>query len=127
MPGIRQYGFGPFRFDAEGRVLFRGRQDLGLPPKAADVLLLLLTRAGSVVDKATLLDTVWAGRVVGEGSLTRTISILRKALGGEDASRAYIATVSRRGYRFVAPLDAQAAAGPEAGRVMLAVLPFANT
>lgn len=126
MPGISQYRFGPFRFDAEGRVLFRGQQDLGLPPKAADVLLLLLTRAGSVVGKAALLDAVWAGRVVGEGSLTRTISILRKALGGDDASRAYIATVSRRGYRFVAPLDTHAVDTPASERVMLAVLPFAN-
>lgn len=125
MPGISQYSFGPFRFDADGRMLFRGQRDLGLPPKAADVMLLLLQRAGSVVDKAALLDTVWAGRVVGEGSLTRTISILRKALGGEDASRAYIATVSRRGYRFVAPLDARTAGGPARERVMLAVLPFA--
>jgi len=121
-----QYRFGPFRFDAVGRVLFRGPRDLGLPPKAADVLLLLITRAGSVVDKATLLDTVWAGRVVGDGSLTRAISILRKALGGDDASRAYVATVSRRGYRFVAPLDAHDAAMPDGERIMLAVLPFAN-
>lgn len=126
MADIRQYRFGPFRFDAEGRVLFRGPQDLGLPPKAADVLLLLIKRAGSVVDKSTLLDTVWAGRVVGDGSLTRTISILRKALGGEDASRAYVATVSRRGYRFVAPLDAHDAVTQACGRVMLAVLPFEN-
>ncbi len=126
MRGTSQYSFGPFRFDAEGRVLYRGEHDLGLPPKAADVLLLLLARAGSVVDKPQLLDTVWAGRVVGEGSLTRTISILRKALGGDDASRAYIATVSRRGYRFVAPLDSRTAGVPAPERVMLAVLPFAN-
>jgi TolB-like protein/Tfp pilus assembly protein PilF len=127
MPGISQYRFGPFRFDAEGRVLFREETDLGLPPKAADTLLMLLRRAGSVVDKSALLDSVWAGSVVGEGSLTRTISILRKALGGPDASCAYIATVSKRGYRFVAPLDTRAA-GPEVtGRVMLAVLPFANS
>ena len=123
---MTQYSFGPFRFDADGRVLFREQQDLGLPPKAADVLLQLLTRAGSVVEKSALLDSVWAGRVVGEGSLTRTISILRKALGGDDASRAYIATVSRRGYRFVAPLDARTSGAPARERVMLAVLPFAN-
>jgi TolB-like protein/Flp pilus assembly protein TadD len=126
MRGTSQYSFGPFRFDVEGRMLFREQQDLGLPPKAADVLLLLLTRAGSVVEKSALLDSVWAGRVVGEGSLTRTISILRKALGGDDASRAYIATVSKRGYRFVAPLDARTSGETSGERVMLAVLPFAN-
>jgi TolB-like protein/Tfp pilus assembly protein PilF len=65
--------------------------------------------------------------VVGEGSLTRTISILRKALGGEDASRAYIATVSKRGYRFVAPLDRRPETASGEKRVMLLVLPFENS
>ena len=125
MPAATSYRFGPFRFDARGRVLMRGDQDLGLPPKAADTLLLLLSHAGEVVDKATLLDSVWGDVVVGEGSLTRTISILRKALGGRDASRAYVATVSKRGYRFVAPVDGDASS-PEDSRAMLAVLPFEN-
>jgi TolB-like protein/Tfp pilus assembly protein PilF len=126
MPSATQYHFGPFTFDTNGRVLSCGAKDLGLPPKAADTLLLLLTNAGGVVDKAALLDSVWAGMVVGEGSLTRTISILRKALGGDDAGRAYIATVSKRGYRFVAPLDSKEANQPTPARVMLAVLPFEN-
>ena len=80
-----------------------------------------------MVDKSQLLDTVWANVVVGEGSLARTISILRKALGGEDASHAYIATVSKRGYRFVAPLDGRADPAHAEARVMLLVLPFENT
>ena len=123
-----QYHFGPFRFDAKGRVLYQGTKDLGLPPKAAETLLFLLTNAGEVVDKDALLDAVWAGTVVGEGSLTRTISILRKALGGDARSGAYIATVSKRGYRFVAPVAPVAAETGEAtsDRAMLAVLPFEN-
>jgi DNA-binding winged helix-turn-helix (wHTH) protein len=127
MANVSQYSFGPFRFDAAGHVLYRGDKDLGLPPKAADTLLMLLTRAGTVVDKGALLESIWSGVVVGEGSLTRTISILRKALGGDSASRAYIATVSKRGYRFVAPLDTEHAGKPAAERVMLAVLPFESS
>ncbi len=122
-----EYSFGPYRFDAKGRMLFRGSKDLAIPPKAADTLQLLLENAGSVVDKSQLLDAVWPKVVVGEGSLTRTISILRKALGGEDASRAYIATVSKRGYRFVAPLDRSAPDARDESRVMLLVLPFENS
>jgi TolB-like protein/Flp pilus assembly protein TadD len=121
-----EYRFGPYRFDAKGRMLFRGTRDLALPPKAADTLHLLLENAGSVVDKSRLLDSVWPGVMVGESSLTRTISILRKALGGEAASRAYIATISKRGYRFVAPLDRPGDGEPADTRVMLLVLPFEN-
>jgi TolB-like protein/tetratricopeptide (TPR) repeat protein len=122
-----EYLFGPYRFDAKGRMLLRGSKDLALPPKAADTLLLLLENAGSVVDKSRLLNTVWPKVVVGESSLTRTISILRKALGGEAASRAYIATVSKRGYRFVAPLDRPPGNAQSDSRVMLLVLPFENS
>src|SRR5688500_6089177 len=122
-----EYSFGPYRFDAKGRMLFRESKDLAIPPKAAATLQLLLENAGAVVDKARLLDEVWANVVVGEGSLTRTISILRKALGGEAASRAYIATVSKRGYRFVAPLDRGGANAPPDSRVMLLVLPFESS
>jgi TolB-like protein/Tfp pilus assembly protein PilF len=127
MSAGNEYSFGPYRFDAKGRMLFRGSKDLAIPPKAADTLQLLLENAGSVVDKARLLDAVWPRVVVGEGSLTRTISILRKALGGEAASRAYIATVSKRGYRFVAPLDRSAPETRDEARVMLLVLPFENS
>jgi DNA-binding winged helix-turn-helix (wHTH) protein len=71
MSAASSYRFGPYRFDARGRVLMRGDLDLGLPPKAADTLLLFLKNAGEVVEKATLLDSVWGDVVVGEGSLTR--------------------------------------------------------
>jgi TolB-like protein/Flp pilus assembly protein TadD len=125
MSAASSYRFGPFRFDARGRVLMRGDKDLGLPPKAADTLLLLLRHAREVVDRNALLDGVWGDVAVGEGSLTRTISILRKALGGRDASDTYIATVSKRGYRFVAAVEDDAAPADD-GRAMLAVLPFEN-
>jgi TolB-like protein/Tfp pilus assembly protein PilF len=126
-PGF-QYRFGPYLYDEKGRVLFRGSAELGLPPKVADTLFALLTHAGEVVEKDELLDSVWAGRVVGEGSLTRTISILRKSLGGDARSSAYIATVSKRGYRFVAPVHKATALRNEApgNRAMLVVLPFEN-
>jgi len=120
MPIPYRYSFGPFVFDVRGRVLYRDARDVGLPPKAAETLSLLLNEAGSVVDKSTLLDTAWAGMVVGEGSLTRTISILRKALG--DDGDAYIATISKRGYRFVMPVSGAAAAPRE--HASIAVLPF---
>src|SRR6202048_713109 len=122
------YAFGPFCFNAKGRVLSRGEADLALPPKAADTLLVLLENAGQVVEKDELFKSVWTGRVVGEGSLTRTISILRKALGKPAHAKPYIATVSKRGYRFAAEVNKTPTNSEAAGdsRVMLAVLPFDN-
>jgi TolB-like protein/Tfp pilus assembly protein PilF len=122
------YEFGPFRLDPSGRVLFRGAQAVPLPPKAGDVLVLLLQRAGDVVAKDELLKQVWHDAFVEDGSLTRTISVLRRTLGQGRNGQQYIATVSRRGYRFAAQVR-QAEPQPRAsiaGKLMLAVLPFEN-
>jgi TolB-like protein len=118
------YSFGPFVFDARARVLFRGARLVDLPPKAAETLALLLANAGAVIEKNALLDAAWAGRIVGESSLTRTISILRAALGQDEARDGYIATISKRGYRFSAPVTRSSNAAASVGDVSIAVLPF---
>ena len=100
----RFYGFGCFRLDPAGRVLFRGDQAIPLPPKAADTLLLLVENAGNVVEKEELLTHVWRDTCVEDGSLTRTIFILRKALEGGAPGQQYIATIPKRGYRFSVPV-----------------------
>jgi TolB-like protein/lipoprotein NlpI len=51
-----------------------------------------------------LLQKVWQDAFVEEGSLTRTVSLLRKALQDGSDGQEYIATVPKRGYRFVAPV-----------------------
>ena len=109
MVGRPFYEFGPFRLDATGRLLFRGTEPVPLPPKAVDTLLVLVKNAGTVVDKELLLKQVWQGAFVEEGSLTRVISVLRKALSNWEDGQEYIATISRRGYRFVAPVEETAA------------------
>jgi len=122
----RFYSFGRFRLDPTGRILFRGKRAVPLPPKAADTLLLLVENAGNVIEKRDLLRQVWQDAFVEEGSLTRTISILRKALdaGGQEL----ISTVPTRGYRFTAPVErpSSAPASLQPFRIMLAVLPFQN-
>jgi DNA-binding winged helix-turn-helix (wHTH) protein/TolB-like protein len=92
--------FGPFRYDAEQRALFRDGQAVPLMPKAADMLHVLLERRGRIVSKGELMKLVWPDCVVEEVGLARNISLLRKALG-EEAER-YIETVPKRGYRFAA-------------------------
>ena len=122
------YEFDRYRLDPTGRVLYRGVEAIPLPPKAADTLLLLVQRAGNVVEKEELLKQVWQGAFVEEGSLTRTIFLLRKALEDGGNGQEYIATVSKRGYRFVAKVTEKAAQlrASALGKVMLAVLPFEN-
>jgi TolB-like protein/Tfp pilus assembly protein PilF len=120
--------FGPFRLDSRARVLYRGDADVQLPPKAAETLVVLVENAGELVEKEELLRRVWPDVVVGEGSLTRTISVLRKALGQRSDGEEYIATASKRGYRFTARVERTEAEGatPDGARVLV-VLPFAGS
>ncbi len=96
------YAFGPFRYDAEQRLLFRGDELVPLAPKALETLHVLLERRGSVVEKSDLMKLVWPDTTVEEVGLARNISLLRKALEDESEEHPYIETIPRRGYRFVA-------------------------
>lgn len=96
------YHFGPFRLDAVQRRLFRGSEPIPLTPKAIDVLLLLVERGQEVIDKDQFFERLWPDIAVAEANLTQQIFTLRKVLGERAADKAFIATVPRRGYRFVA-------------------------
>lgn len=77
--------------------------DLELKP--LEVLLQLLMNAGKVVSKEALLDSVWPGLMVVDGSLATAVSKLRKALGDADSS--VVLTVPRVGYRLRAPVTSK--------------------
>ena len=62
---------------------------------------------------------LWPGTSIEESSLTQNIYELRKALGDAGPGQAYIQTVPRRGYRFVAPVS-----GSATNAITLAVRPL---
>jgi adenylate cyclase len=75
-----------------------------IEPKAMAVLLHLANRPGRVVSRETLLSDVWPGVVGGDNSLTQVIIKLRKALDDDSDRPTYIQTVTKKGYRLVAPV-----------------------
>src|SRR5689334_10210005 len=91
--------FGGYRLDVAARTLFRDGQRVPLTPKAVDTLAVLAENSGGVVAKDALLALVWAGTFVGDGSLMRNISDLRRMFAAHGEPD-YIDTVPRRGYRF---------------------------
>lgn len=87
-------------------------EPVSLGARAFDLLMLLVQQRERVVSKAEIFASVWPGQVVEDNNLTVQISALRRALGAE-----VIATVTGRGYQFVAqggatePVPARHAAG----------------
>ena len=95
------YRFGKFSLDAAERLLCSGDDTIALTPKAFETLVFLVENGGHVLSKEEIMETVWADSFVEENNLAQNISILRKTLGGAK----FIETVSKRGYRFVAPVE----------------------
>jgi DNA-binding winged helix-turn-helix (wHTH) protein/TolB-like protein/Tfp pilus assembly protein PilF len=85
--------------------LGRGADTVRIEPKAMEVLTVLADHAGEVVSREYLLAAVWPGVVVGDEALTQSIIKLRRALGDNPRSPSYIETISKRGYRLIAPVQ----------------------
>jgi DNA-binding winged helix-turn-helix (wHTH) protein len=95
------YAFGPFRLDPGERRLLREGEAIPLPPKAFDLLLVLVQYHGHLLEKEDLLKSVWPDMFVEEANLSYNVSLIRRALG-ETGDQRYTETVPKHGYRFVA-------------------------
>lgn len=105
----RLWTFANCEFDELGRKLRVNGNSIELEPKPMEVLLYLLHHPGEVASKETLLETVWPGLMVVDGSLATAVSKLRKAIGDDDSI--IVQTVPRVGYRLGVPVRARSAAG----------------
>ncbi|USD37169.1 winged helix-turn-helix domain-containing protein [Ferrimonas sp. SCSIO 43195] len=74
------------------------------------ILTLLLQEHGGVVDKQTLTDAGWPGRVVAQSSLTQCVSTLRRKLAGHPEVE--LKTIPRYGYSLCCTQAAPAEVAP---------------
>ena len=98
--------FGRYQLFPRLRLLLREGVRLELGERALDVLVQLVSMAGQVVSKDSLLSRIWSKGVVEENSLQAQISSLRKILGDD---RELIATDFGRGYRFTGSVQSHRA------------------
>src|SRR5262245_11618767 len=101
------YTLGPFRLDAEAKILFRGAEPVALGQRAVALLRVLVERPRSPVSKKALMDSAWAGLTVEESNLAVQISALRRVFAEEPGGKDWIETLPRRGYRFVGPVSVE--------------------
>ena len=100
------YEFGPFRLDADRRLLLREGEPVKLFPKEFETLLALVERSGEELNKDELMHRVWGDTVVEESNLAKNVSALRRILGESPTQHQYIVTLPGQGYRFVASVRA---------------------
>jgi TolB-like protein len=100
-----------------------------LEPKVMGVLVCLAKHPGETLAKEQLFQAVWPNIVVTEDVLKRCIAELRRAFDDDAHEPRIIETISKRGYRLVAPVTARSASPAPAESAVndsIVVLPFVN-
>jgi DNA-binding winged helix-turn-helix (wHTH) protein/tetratricopeptide (TPR) repeat protein len=102
-----RYRFGVFEFDPHTQELYKSGRIARVRPQSLTLLTLLLARAGELVSRDDIQHAVWGtGTFVDyEQGVNHCIKELRTALGDSAESPRYIQTLTRRGYRFIAPVE----------------------
>jgi DNA-binding winged helix-turn-helix (wHTH) protein len=77
-----------------------------LEPKVMEVLLCLARHPGETLSKEQLFQAVWPKTIVTEDVLKRCIAQLRRAFNDNAREPRTIETISKRGYRLIAPVTA---------------------
>lgn len=98
---ITGYRFDEFLIDIRNRQLWRGDALLPLNSKYFDVLVLLVTHSGQLIEKRRIFEEIWDGVYVTDAALTQCVKSIRKQLGDEVANPRYIKTVPKHGYVFI--------------------------
>ena len=109
---------GDWLVDPGTDTISQGQETQKLEPRTMRLLMRLAQTPGTVVSQDELMESVWAGVVVGTASIYQSASQLRKVLGDSDDPPRYIETVARKGYRLVATVGpAVARTAPPAAAV----------
>lgn len=106
------FEIGPLAVRPSTRELARDGETTIIEPRVMQVLVALHRAQGAVVSKDDLVLWCWEGRVVGEDAINRVMSRLRKLTDGAAAGAFRIETVTKVGYRMIAPGGPDARATP---------------
>jgi len=108
--------FQVFRLDTANQCLWRGQERVAIPPKPYDMLRYMVENPGRLVTQDELLEKLWPETYVNPELIRKYILDIRKILGDRPDKPEFIETVTKRGYRFIAPvIDESATPPPELG------------
>ena len=103
-PGSGFY-LGDQRIEPARCAILTAAGEIRVEPRVMDVLVLMVSHAGEVVTREEFIKSVWNGTFVTDEVLSRCIYRLRQTLGDDSRNPRYIETVSKRGYRLIAPVE----------------------
>lgn len=100
------YAFSVFTYDPEAKELRRNERRLRISEQSARLLELLLASGGALISRQAMREALWPDGAPFdyEHSINKAVSQLRMILRDKPKSPSMIETISKRGYRFIAPL-----------------------
>src|SRR6201993_310927 len=121
--------FATFEVDLQAQELRKAGLRLKLTGQPFQVLAILLEQPGTVVSREELQKRLWPDTFVDvDHSLNTAINKIREALSDSSEHPRFIETLSRRGYRFVAPVEAvEASASAPASATTSQTAPTSDT
>ena len=102
--------FGNFQLDTQAGQLLKSGRVVRLKPQPLRLLELLISRPGDLVTRDEIRDLLWGTDtfVDFEQGMNTAVRQIREALGDDADTPIFVETVPKRGYRFIAPVDAGA-------------------
>jgi DNA-binding winged helix-turn-helix (wHTH) protein/Tol biopolymer transport system component len=113
--GRQRLRFGLFEADLASGELYKHGRLIHVQEKPFRILAMLLERPGEIVSREEVQKRLWPeGTFVDfDESLDTALKKLRQALGDSSQNPIFVETIPRRGYRFIAPVNAEGLVTPQ--------------
>src|SRR5438132_7023419 len=107
--------FNNFELDCKTAELYKDGRRLKLQDQPARLLVLLVSRPGTVITRGDIQETLWAdGQFVEfEHAINVAVKKIREALDDDPLKPRFIETVPKKGYRFIGAIDVEPAHPPQ--------------
>ncbi len=107
-PPFRRYvRFGSFHLDIQQQELFKDGSRVRVQGKVCEALLILVENPGEVVTRETLRARLWPTntQINYDANVNTTVNKLRQVLGDSPDRPAFVETIPRKGYTFIANVE----------------------
>jgi DNA-binding winged helix-turn-helix (wHTH) protein len=100
--------FGTFQLDMQAGQLLKNGRVIRLKPQPLRLLQVLISRPGELVTRDEIRAVLWGTDtfVDFEQGMNTAVRQIREALGDDAETPIFVETVPKRGYRFIAPVEA---------------------
>jgi DNA-binding winged helix-turn-helix (wHTH) protein len=105
---LRRYvRFGSFHLDLQQQELFKDGSRVRVQGKVCEALLILVESPGEVVTRETLRARLWPTntQINYDANVNTTVNKLRQVLGDSPDRPAFVETIPRKGYTFIANVE----------------------